>query len=158
MKRGRVKTPTAFAILKGNPSKLNLTARLAVEPKPIDTPAGHDPPEGLDGVALQKWRESVPMLQTMRVWGTEQRDTWTRYCQIFSLWKTAYTKVSAEGATYFANGLWRTRPEAVLARQYAKDLLTIEQQFGITPSAKASVSVQAETEAPAIRTFLEGTA
>lgn len=101
-----------------------------------------EPPAGLDGVALEKWRSSVPTLVAMRVWSVDGATTWARYCRTYALWEAAQTFIEQNGQTYeTASGLCKARPETILCRGYAADLLRIEQAFGLVPSAKSGVTV-----------------
>jgi P27 family predicted phage terminase small subunit len=150
--RGRKATPTVLKILKGNPSKQNLRAIQEAEPK--SPPAGLEPPADLEGAALEKWRESVPILATMRVWGEAERETWARYCRLYALWFECHEIVRRQGQTYEKpSGMIAARPESALLLQYSAQLLRLEVEFGLTPSSRAGAAVH-EQEADPMAAFL----
>ena len=149
---GPRKTPTVLRILKGNTRKENLTAMAAAEPK---SPASNvDPPDDLEGLALEKWNESVPMLSTMRVWGKSERETWARYCRLHQLWHECYTIVRKEGQVYVkASGMLSARPETSLLIQYGTQLIRLECEFGLTPASRSGATVH-EVESDPMADFL----
>lgn len=140
-RRGPKTTPVSLKILRGNTNKEGLGAVAARMPKS----AGEltDPPPDLEGVALDKWNATVPMLSTMRVWSSDARETWARYCRTYALWKLAIEFIEKNGQVFETpSGIYKSRPETILCRGYSADLLRIEQCFGLVPSAKQSVTVQ----------------
>lgn len=151
-KRGPRKTPTVLKILQGNPRKENLRAITEAEPK--SEPSGIDPPDDLEGLALEKWRESVPMLSTMRVWGKSERETWARYCRLHALWHECYEIVKRQGQTYEKpSGMIAARPETSLLIQYGTQLIRLECEFGLTPASRSGATVH-EQEADPMADFL----
>ena len=151
-KRGPRTTPTVLKILKGNPSKNDLKTLAKTEPK---SPASNvDPPDDLEGLALEKWNESVPMLSTMRVWGKSERETWARYCRLHQLWHECYGIVRKEGQVYVkASGMLAPRPETSLLIQYGTQLIRLECEFGLTPASRSGATVH-EVEADPMADFL----
>jgi P27 family predicted phage terminase small subunit len=142
MPGGRHRQPTSLKLLLGNPRKENLTALQAAEPK--SPAAGINPPDDLTGIALEKWRESVPMLATMRVWGESERETWARYCRIHALWHECYEIVKRQGQTYEKpSGMIAARPETSLLLQYGAQLIRLECEFGLTPSSRSGAATRA---------------
>ncbi len=152
-KRGPRKTPMVFRILKGNPRREPLAALQAAEAK---SPAsGIDAPPDLEGLALEKWNESVPMLSTMRVWGESERETWARYCRIHALWHECYAIVRKEGQTYVkASGMLSARPETSLLLQYGAQLIRLECEFGLTPSSRSGAATRAAEMDDPVESFL----
>ena len=154
---GRKATPTSLKILRGNPRKENLSAITAREPK--SPAAGIDPVEGLAGLALQKWHESVPMLSTMRVWGEAERETWARYCRLYALWRECHEVLLENGQTYERpSGVIAARPETALLLQYGSQMIRIECEFGLTPSSRAgAAAIREEDDDPMARFLAEAT-
>jgi P27 family predicted phage terminase small subunit len=146
-RRGPQKTPISLKLLKGNPGKEGLGKMAAkMPPTPGDS---KQPPADLEGVALEKWLASVPMLSTMRVWSEDAATTWARYCPTYALWLETQTYIEKNGQVYeTVSGLYKARPETILCRGYSADLLRIEQSFGLVPSAKSSVTIQEQTVDP----------
>jgi len=146
-------TPTVLKVLRGNPSKQNLAAIQAREPK--SPPASIDPPDYLEGLALQKWNDTVPILSTMRVWGEAERESWMRYCQVHALWAECYEVISKQGQAYEKpSGVIAARPEASLLIQYSAQLIRLEVEFGLTPSSRAGAATIGEDEADPMEAFL----
>lgn len=156
MPGGRHRQPTALKLLLGNPRKENLSSLQASEPKsPV---SGIEPPADLQGLALEKWRESVPMLSIMRVWGESERETWARYCRLHALWHECYEVISKQGQTYEKpSGVISARPETSLLIQYGTQLVRLECEFGLTPSSRSGAATHAaEMDDPMTRFLAEG--
>ena len=153
-RRGPRPTPTTLKLLRGNPSKENLKARQAVEPKPAD--ATLDAPELLAGQALAMWNRRAPQLLGLGVFSIVDRETLARYCLLYDLFLETYIQVKADGATSSsAAGTKKSNPDVAALRGYAADLLAIEREFGMTPSSRSSLSVSnAQKEADPLDEFL----
>lgn len=156
-RRGPKKQPTAVKIFRGNPSKENLKAQAAAEPKPGE--ASLSPPALLEGHALEMWGRRAPQLAAMKVLTDADRETLTRYCIAWELYMLAYAAVKAAGlSSEIASGRRTTTPEATLIRGYHADLLAIEREFGLTPSGRAGMKVDHGEEANTLASFLNETA
>jgi P27 family predicted phage terminase small subunit len=154
-RRGPRPTPTVLKILRGNPSQEPLARIQAAAPK--SPPAGQEAPPDLDGVALERWRESVPILSTMRVWDEAARETWARYCRLYALWRECHDIVRRQGQTYEKpSGMIAARPEAALLLQYSAQLIRLEVEFGMTPSSRAGAATIRDEETDPMAEFLRG--
>jgi P27 family predicted phage terminase small subunit len=154
--RGPAKQPSIVRYVRGDPSKEGFSAN---EPKPL--PASLSPPDDLEGVALDKWMDTVPKLQAMGVFTEADRGTWHRYCIEFALWKRNVEMVNkygdvmrfkpkAEGEAPYM----QVSPFATQMMKLAASLLRIEQQFGLTPSSRSQVQIHRGAEDDPFETFI----
>jgi P27 family predicted phage terminase small subunit len=155
-KRGPAKQPTILRYIRGNPSKEGFDGR-----EPVPPPADETPPESLDGIALQKWQETVPKLKAMGVFTEADRGTWERYCIEYEMWRMAREKVrkfgdvmtfkpKAEGEVPYM----QVSPFASQMMRYAASLLRIEMQFGLTPSSRSQVQIHGSADDDPLETFI----
>ena len=103
-------------------------------------------PKGLDKIARKCWAETVPRLAAMHVLTKDDRNTLIRYCQTWSRYSRAIdyltehgeicTKIDKEG-----NTVYTAHPQVGIAQKDSLALLRIEQEFGMTPSARTRVRV-----------------
>ena len=124
MKPGKQPTPTETLKLRG--SWRGKTRK--GEPKP-----GGDPvcPAWLTGEAKEIWKRMVPGLKKSGVMAKVDSFAFARYCLYAVLW---LKELSNPGRT-----------EATLER-YANQLYKLEQSFGLQPSARARLDVNAGEE------------
>ena len=158
-KRGPRKQPTALRLLRGDPSK---EGKHGDEPTP---PAGRiAPPSHVQGLALDKWNELVPKLEAMRVLTTADADTLARYC-LYHEQFVKYADQIRRGLDVLVikdqNGKVKyvqSTPAATMFVKLGQSMLRIEQEFGLTPSARAGMSVTDATPQSNLRAFIEGRA
>ena len=140
-KRGPAKTPTAILKLHGSRRAEGRTG----EPTP---PAGRPKcPTFLSPYAKTTWKALVPMLDQMGVLSLIDGRTLARYCELWAKWRdlaqfvqkngTAYEYVTQSGESH-----WRAFPQAKDLSSISDSLLRLEKQFGLTPSARASLKVE----------------
>lgn len=152
-KRGPAPEPSIIKYIRGNPSKTPLNG---AEPTPDLLPEGVAPPSWLEGLALQKWNEAAPVLSRMRVLTEADVETLARYCAMWERWKMAYDRCKSLGdeITHLepdpnrTDGKLRIKytqvaPWASQMKNIGRDLLRIEQEFGLTPSSRSQVSIHA---------------
>lgn len=153
---GRKATPTALKIMRGNPRKENLAARVASEPRP--PAASAEAPEILEGDALAMWIRKREQLEGMRVLTDADRETLTRYCLAWELYIGAYREVRASGlSTVIDSGRRVATPEVAALRGFHADLLQIEREFGCTPSSRSGLTVNNGEEKDELDEFLRAT-
>ena len=134
---GRPATPTAIKLVRGNPGQRKIN-----DAEPTPPPAELDAPKSLDGVALEKWNEIVPLLDSMGVFTQADRSTVERYCQIFEQWVDVKKHVKENGMTQLTQtGYSQLTAEGSLFRSLPSDLLKIEREFGMTAAARSSMKV-----------------
>ncbi len=142
-KRGPAPTPTNLLRLRGSP--LATKRRETTEPKPDMTRPRC--PSWLDEEAKLAWRQVVPQLDTMRVLARIDGNALARYCQLWSRWKKAELFVQKHGDTYpLKDESGRIKclmqfPQVAIAHKLAGQLTRLEQEFGMTPSARARITV-----------------
>jgi P27 family predicted phage terminase small subunit len=139
-KRGPRKQPTKLRILRGNPSKEAVPDR---EPEPAANAIVA--PAWLAGEALEKWHGLVPQLLACGVLTNVDTEALARYCVIWQEWKKHLSMVQ-RGADVLvmrdeAGKVRYTQvaPSATLVVKYAAILLRLEQEFGLTPSARTGI-------------------
>jgi len=139
-KRGPPKTPSQLRIARG-------TAKpRADEPKP---PAGnHVMPKHLGKVAARKWRQLLPLLEAVRLMTDADVEALARYCDTYEWWLATRATLKKEGDTYpiLNDGgevkYIAQRPEVSIAHKLATQLRQLEQDFGLSPAARASLHVE----------------
>jgi P27 family predicted phage terminase small subunit len=140
-KRGPPKTPTAMRAARGT-----LRVHRADEPQPPI--GGVVMPGHLGEVAAARWRELLPMLQAVRVMTQADIESLARYCDTYEWWLATRAKLKKEGDTYpiLNDGgevkYIAQRPEVSIAHKLAQQLRQLEQDFGLNPSARASLHVE----------------
>jgi P27 family predicted phage terminase small subunit len=105
-------------------------------------------PSHLGEVAASRWRELLPMLQSVRVMTRADVESLARYCDTYEWWLATRAKLRADGDTYpILNDGGQVkyiaqRPEVAIAHKLAQQLRQLEQDFGLNPSARASLHVE----------------
>ena len=139
-RRGPPKKPTHLKVLTGNPGKYPLNDR---EPKPPkDAPRC---PAWMRAEAKKAWRNTMPKLREMGVLTIVDGDALSVYCQLHARWKAAEEFLATHGNTYplrDEHGKMRCLqqfPQVSIARNLVQILRAYQQEFGMTPSARASL-------------------
>jgi P27 family predicted phage terminase small subunit len=141
-KRGPRKQPTRLRIARGDPSK---EGEHAGEPMP---PIGNlTPPSYVIGKSREKWDELIPILVSMKVMTQADLETLARYCVVWEQW-CRYLDQMRRGLDVLVirdkDGkvkYMQSAPAATMFVKLGQTLLRIEQEFGLTPSARASMEV-----------------
>ena len=145
-KRGPPPTPTAIKIARGT-----VRSRGKAEPKP--PAAGIVMPPHLGEVAQAKWAELLPLLEGVRVMTDADVEALARYCDTYEWWLATRAILKKDGCTYpiLNDGgeikYIAQRPEVSIAHKLATQLRQLEQDFGLNPSARSSLTVQPEKPA-----------
>ena len=145
-KRGPPPTPTAIKLARGT-----ARSRRKDEPKP---PADKIVmPPHLGEVAQAKWKELLPLLEAVRVMTDADVEALARYCDTYEWWLATRAILKKDGCTYpiLNDGgevkYIAQRPEVSIAHKLATQLRQLEQDFGLNPSARSSLSVAPEKPA-----------
>lgn len=140
-KRGPRPEPTIIKMAKGNPGKRPLNKS---EPKPPSDDI--TPPDWVTGVARSKWDEVVPKLIGMGVMTNADIDTIARYCTMHEQF-VKYLEQVRRGLDVLVirddKGkvkYMQSTPAATMMTKLAASMLRIEQEFGLTPSARSSIA------------------
>ena len=140
-RRGPAPTPTTILKLRG--STLATQRRQDAE---VQGPAGTpDPPDWLDPDARAAWDHLVPMLVSMGVLTRIDGNALARYCRLFARWKKAEAFIDKHGDVYPLKDehghvkCLQPFPQVSTAAKLSQQLTRLEQEFGMTPSARARI-------------------
>lgn len=146
-KRGPKPEPTVLKLARGNPGKRKTNKK---EPKPKSDQI--EPPEYLSGKSMEKWNEITPALITSGVMTNADVETIGRYCSMWEQW-VKYLEQCRRGLDVLVikdeNGkvkYMQSSPAATMQMKLSTALLRIEQEFGLTPSARTGINVNEEKE------------
>lgn len=112
-------------------------------------------PAWLKGKARAEWKRLCPQLQAMGVLCKIDRNALMRYCHMSACWRAAEEWLAEHGETYPVKKVVRGKdgrdkvvgigmrayPQVKIAHDLADQLLRLEQQFGLTPSARTRIAV-----------------
>ena len=134
---GRPPVPTSLKILRGNPGNRPIS-----HAEPLPPAASPDPPPGLGEVALARWNEVAPLLLAMKVFTAADRPALERYCLVYEQWAKCHDHVREHGMTQVTqSGYSQVTAEGGMFKSLLGELLSFERQFGMTPAARATLTV-----------------
>jgi P27 family predicted phage terminase small subunit len=143
-RRGPAPTPTPILKLRG--STLVTKKR---EQGEVRGPAGRPVcPDWIADEAKAAWRQVVPLLDLMGVLTRIDRNALARYCQLWSRWKKMELFIAEHGEVYSLKDeqgqvrCLQQFPQVAIANKLAQALTRLEQEFGMTPSARARIQLQ----------------
>ncbi len=146
-RRGPPPKPTALKILNGNAGKKPLNVR---EPQPtVGTPHC---PEWLSEEARKVWKRLVPQLRAMKVLTLVDADALAAYCHTFVRWREAEEFISKHGMVCpIRDDQGRVKcmqqwPQVAIARNAVLTMRAFQQDFGLSPAARARIIVAGEEE------------
>jgi P27 family predicted phage terminase small subunit len=150
---GPAKRPLALVRLEGNPGKRKLPkAHEEIKVAPV----APDCPDWLDAVAKAEWARVVPLLTIMGLVGKIDRTALAAYCQSYSRWVEAEKALSKEGTTIaMESGYSQVTPNITIAHKYLDKVKSFCAEFGMTPSARARMSIPGKKEDDEFDTFLK---
>jgi P27 family predicted phage terminase small subunit len=162
-KRGPAPTPRIFDELRGNPSKKTLNDN---EPTP-DLLDDLEPPGDLPPRAKEKYHEAARVLRDMRVLTEADQELLVRYCRLWERFMMNYEKSLQMGDEITklevdptrTDGRMRIKssqvaPWATQYRTLGRELLRMEQEFGLTPSSRSQVTIHANKADDPISAFI----
>jgi len=140
-KRGPAPTPTKILKMRGS---WRADGR-GEEPEPsseiIRCPAW------LSHEAKGVWKQTTELLDEMGILSNTDTNALARYCHMFVRWKEAEKFIEEHGEVYVVRDKLeeiqsiRQYPQVVIAHKLALALLRLEQEFGLTPSARVGLTV-----------------
>ena len=146
-RRGPPPKPTVLKVIAGNPGKKPLNRG---EPKPQQgTPRC---PAWLSPEARKVWKRLVPHLRAMRVLTLVDADALAAYCHTYVRWRDAEDFLSKHGMVYpIRDDQNRVKcmqqfPQVSIARNLLLVMRAYQQEFGLTPAARARIVVAGEEE------------
>ena len=166
-KRGRPKTPTPILKMRGS----GLVAGRKNEPHP--KPSRPTLPDGLSADVVEAWEQVCPLLESIGVLTALDGNALVRYCTIYARWWKSNQFLQTHGETYPVYAMTRDGvivpdadgrpvikhtakwPEVLICRDLANQLLRLEQEFGLTPSARAGLSVAPVSDHKDLVTFAD---
>lgn len=149
-RRGPVPTPTPLLQLRG--STRATKKRQAREPKPPTGPP--DRPEWLDDDAKAAWDKLLPQLELMGVLSRIDENALARYCRLWSRWRKAEAFIDKHGDMFPIKDeqgkvkCFQQWPQVAIAGKLAAQLMRIEAEFGMTPSARTRIHVDHQPVQP----------
>ena len=150
MKPGPSRTPTALALVRGNPGKRPKTA----EPGPsIARPA---PTPDLSDEAKAEWLRIVDRLADLGLMSDIDVAALTAYCDAFGEWVAARrafaliqerNKITGGFMVRTPNGGVQIAPLVSIIRAARSDMVRFASEFGMTPSARAGMDIDVSSGA-----------
>lgn len=139
---GRKKTPTALAIIKGNPGKRPLPEN---EPKP--GAAKPRAPHVLSEEAKKHWRTVVKQLHAAKVMTRLDIDALALYCEAYARWVEANESLVKYGMIVKSPGGFPMQsPWLSISNKAFEQMRAMLAEFGMTPSSRAKVTTVKENE------------
>ena len=141
--RGRPPKPTVLKALAGNPGKRPLNQN---EPKPQTKRLTC--PSWLDVDAKREWHRLSPELKRLGLLTIVDAVAFAGYCQAYARWMQAERLLSDLGLvmtvpTKNGDGYEQQRPEVSIAQKYFQIATTTGARFGLDPSSRSRLSVDA---------------
>ena len=153
-RRGPPPTPTHLKVLRGNPRGKPLN-----DSEPVPAKDDGEPDPLLSGDALAKWVETVPVLRDMGLWSRADRASWVRYCVLYQTFVRNKRMVDEHGdvmhlTTQSGAPYLQVSPYSTQMFAAAKEMLRIEQQFGLTPASRSQVKLAPKVEDDPFESFV----
>jgi len=142
--RGPAPTPSGILKLRGSRKLENRK----LEPKPDQRSPIR--PAWLKGEARKAWESLVPQLKKMGVLTRIDRNALARYCDMWRRWRELCEFIDINGTTLPLKKRDGTiydikqLPHAKQETQLRDQLLRLEKEFGLTPSARARMTSDIE--------------
>jgi len=141
--RGPAPEPTESKLARGNPGKRSLKKS---EPRP-KVKAPYCPPH-LDSLAKKEWRRLVPILLEMRVLTEADYLSLANLCTATATLIRAQEQLAKTGILFKTpSGYIQQSPLVGIVNGQIEVVTRLAREFGLTPSARTRVHVQAEQKA-----------
>ena len=151
MTRGPKPKPSALKLIQGNPGKRKIN-KSEPQPKPVRRPR---PPIDLDEDAKKEWGRVVRELEALGLLSKLDLPVLSAYCVAYSRFKSANDALNAVADKDKAfrglliktkQGNWIQNPLVGVARRAADDMTRLAAEFGMTPSSRTRLQVNAPKE------------
>jgi P27 family predicted phage terminase small subunit len=114
-------------------------------PKEIDVLSTcPEPPSHINGYALEEWNRLAKGLNALGVLNEVDTSAFASYCVSYSVWRTAIEDLSAQGGGLVVvtkSGNYIQNPLLGIINVAARDMLKYASEFGLTPAARAKISL-----------------
>ena len=153
-RRGPAPTPTAMLKLRGS------WRAKTREGEPQPPPGRPKCPQWLDDDAKKVWRQLVPQLDEMGVLTKVDANALARYCRLWSRWRQAEAFIDRHGEVYPLKDehgkvrYFQQFPQVSIANKLAQQLTRLEQEFGMTPSARSQIDVEVRSGPDELEEFI----
>jgi len=108
-----------------------------------------DPPEWLDELARDKWRELCPLLQELGTLATVSLDHVATYCEAFSRWRKAELEIQKTGEVVtHHNGVSGLSHWVKVSQQAQDAMYRAGAELGLNPSCRGKLTVSTQQERP----------
>lgn len=156
--RGPTKKPTELKIIQGNPGRKPLNNDVKFETdKEVPKALAH-----LDTVAKKEWKRLAPMIYDKGMLTKADLAAFGAYCAAYSMWYNAEKDLKAKlsengGSLTFETekGYQQQIPEVGIVNQARLNLVKLAREFGLTPSARAGISMTDSEDASSIMEFIK---
>lgn len=150
MTRGRKPKPTESKKLEGNPGKRKLNDK---EPKPqVVIP---DVPDHLQGEARIEYKRISTELSALKIITNLDRAALVSYCQAWGDYVKACKQIKTEGEVITSDkGNLYQNPWVGIKTSAMDRMLRISAEFGMTPSSRTRLKVEAESEDDEVKKML----
>lgn len=106
--------------------------------------SGLKAPSWLKGEALEIWNKRAPIMREMRLLMAADELAFARYCRNFAKWQQLRAQLDRRGYTYDATTtsggkLRRADPTFLIADRLERQLLAVEDRFGMNPSERQRI-------------------
>lgn len=96
-------------------------------------------PAHLSAFAKDEWNRLAPELVKKGLLRNLDGTAFENRCELYSTWRSCKAFVDKHGLTYELNGLHRQRPEVRIMQDASKQMRLFDNEFGLTPAARARV-------------------
>jgi len=137
---GRKPKPMGLRIIEGNREHRPINKN---EPKP--SPIAPDPPDFLEGLALDTWNDVAPKLERLGILTELDGFALAAMCLEWSEYIKLRTS-GEESIQVFANGTRNLSPEISAAHKCLKEARAFFGEFGLTPSSRSRLSIMPDND------------
>lgn len=150
-RRGPARRPTALRLIEGaRPDKVNQD-----EPQPL--PVSPEAPDELSADVRAVWDYTLGQLEHMGIAFAADRDALVAYCEAVVVHRRASKDLIGASFTVLgAQGSQVKNPLLQIQRDAAAVIRAFAQEFGLTPSARASVKAEKGDQGDADNPFAPG--
>lgn len=138
MGKGRKRTPAEITEAKGNPGR----RRVVKAPALPSSPDALAPPIRLTAAQRRWWDVIVPGLTRLNLLRDTDRAALTRYVTQLANWERASIELSKSDLVYVSksahnpDGMLRMNPWALAMERAERQLISLEDRFGLSPRAR----------------------